>query len=161
MPELALKVPRQLRRGGRANDEEDSVNSGLGLIRLMCRELGVTDLGGKKMLDMGCGTKLVQAFLTYGLPLGGYVGVDVYREQVEFLNAKVQDPRFDFFHLDTHNEMYNPGGEPLSANTQLPVEEHSFDLIALFSVFTHLAPHDYVAMLEMLRRYIKPDGRLI
>lgn len=161
MPELALKVPRELRRGGRANDEEDSVTSGLGLINLICRELGIPDLGGKSLLDMGCGTKLIQAFLTYELPLAAYVGVDVYREQIEFLKANVQDPRFDFYHLDLQNEMYNPGGEPLSGSTLLPVAEHSFDLISLFSVFTHLAPHDYVAMLEMLRRYIKPDGKLI
>ena len=57
--------------------------------------------------------------------------------------------------------MYNPQGEPLSANTRLPLEEHSFDYICLFSVFTHLAPHDYTAMLQMLRRYIKPDGKII
>jgi hypothetical protein len=36
-----------------------------------------------------------------------------------------------------------------------------FDLICLFSVFTHLAPHDYVAMLRLLRRHATPDARLI
>ena len=57
--------------------------------------------------------------------------------------------------------MYNPQGEPLSAATRLPIEENSFDIICLFSVFTHLAPHDYVAMLQMLRRYVKPEGKII
>ena len=77
------------------------------------------------------------------------------------LRANVADPRFGFHLLNTHNQMYNPEGEPLSADTFLPVDPSSFDIICLFSVFTHLAPHDYVAMLEMLRKYVKPDGTLI
>jgi SAM-dependent methyltransferase len=40
------------------------------------------------------------------------------------------------------------------------IEGRRFDLICLFSVFTHLDPVDYVAMLRLLRRYVRPDGRL-
>ena len=40
------------------------------------------------------------------------------------------------------------------------IEGRQFDLICLFSVFTHLAPADYVAMLRLLRRFAKPGGRL-
>jgi len=40
------------------------------------------------------------------------------------------------------------------------IDGRRFDLICLFSVFTHLAPDDYVAMLRLLRRFIRPDGRL-
>ena len=36
-----------------------------------------------------------------------------------------------------------------------------FDMICLFSVFTHLAPHDYVSMLRLLRRHAKSDARLL
>ena len=56
--------------------------------------------------------------------------------------------------------MYNQDGETLTAETRLPMGEEKFDLISLFSVFTHLSPHDYVAMLKLLRSYVKPDGRL-
>ena len=41
------------------------------------------------------------------------------------------------------------------------MDEGAFDVITLFSVFTHLAPHDYVAMLRVLRRHVAPDGRLL
>ncbi|MFT4520089.1 MAG: SAM-dependent methyltransferase, partial [Halioglobus sp.] len=61
---------------------------------------------------------------------------------------------------NTENDMYNPDGEPMSESTRLPLEEESFDVICMFSVFTHIAPHDYVEMLRLLRRYIKPDGRI-
>jgi SAM-dependent methyltransferase len=87
--------------------------------------------------------------------------VDVFPELIEYLCANVTDSRFNFEVMNTHNEMYNPTGLPLTAATTLRTKEHSFDIICLFSVFTHLAPHDYVAMLQMLRRYIKPGGRII
>ncbi len=161
MSEHVLQVPRQFRRGGKARDEDESVESGLDIIRLMCRQFRLPDLGGSAVLDMGCGCKLVQAILDNDLPIGRYVGLDVFHELIEFLQSNVTDSRFTFHALNTHNAMYNENGEPLTAHTQLPVPEHSFDIICLFSVFTHLAPHDYVNMLRMLRRYIKPDGRLI
>lgn len=161
MTDLVFNVPRELRRGGKAGVEDESVGTGLDLIQLMCRRFDLEDLGNSRMLDMGCGVKLVQAFLQDHLPIGSYVGVDVFPEQIEFLRSSVSDPRFSFHLLNSHNEMYNPQGEPLSAAMTIPEDEGSFDIICLFSVFTHLAPHDYVAMLEMLRKYVKPNGKLI
>jgi SAM-dependent methyltransferase len=161
MAELALNVPRELRRGRKAGNEEESVESGLQLINLMADKLGLKDFGNSSMLDIGCGCKFVQAFLTEDLPLGSYVGVDVFPQLIEFLKSNVTDPRYSFHTLNAHNEMYNTEGEPLSENTRIPMEEASSDVICLYSVFTHLAPHDYVAMLKMLRRYVKPDGKLM
>ncbi len=156
-----IEVPLSLRRGALKADNAEYLRSGRALIDLLCRRLGVEDLGGQSMLDMGCGTKLVQALLAEDLPVGHYTGIDLYREMIEFLSTEVRDPRFAFHCMDTHNAMYNPDGNPLGEHTRLPVPEQSFDLICLFSVFTHLEPHDYVAMLRLLRRYAKPDGTLI
>lgn len=161
MSDTELKVPRELRRGGKADNEQDSVESGVELIKLICRSFGLEDLGGSDVLDMGCGNKLVQAILGEGFPVGSYVGIDVHRPLIEFLQENVIDPRFSFFPLDVHNEMYNPAGKPLSEHTPLPVPEAGFNVICLFSVFTHLAPHDYVAMLKLLRRFARPDTRII
>ena len=161
MPDAYLGVPLELRRGALKNDEEKSIESGRRLIELMCRRLGTKDLASARLLDMGCGVKLTQAFLSMDLPIGEYVGIDVYAEMIEYLRANVQDPRFSFHSIDVHNAMYNPDGVPLSAGTRLPVEEAYFDYICLFSVFTHLAPHDFDAMLKLLRPYIKPGGRMI
>jgi len=161
MAELAFRVPGRFRRGKYQKDELREVESAVEIIKLICRNFGLNDLGASSVLDVGCGCKLVQAILDRQLPIGRYVGVDVYRDLIDFLQSNVSDPRFKFHVLNAHNEMYNLEGEPLSAATRLPVEEHSFDIICLFSVFTHLAPHDYVAMLQLLRRYIKPDGRIL
>ena len=161
MSDVVFKVPNHLRRGNVKHNQLESVNQGVALIKLMAREFGLEDLGQSRLLDMGCGCKLVQAFKQEDLPLGEYVGVDVFPDLIEFLQDEVDDPRFHFQYLNSHNAMYNPEGEPLSENTRLLLDEESFDIICLFSVFTHLAPHDYVAMLKMLRRYVKPGGRII
>jgi len=153
-------VPEKFRRGHHKENEQELVNTGRAMIELMCRKVGIADLSAVSLLDMGCGNKFVQAILNGGMPIEKYVGIDVNRGMIEYLQSNVNDERFTFHVSTMHNTMYNPEGEPLSDATRLPVEEHSFDLICLFSVFTHLAPEDYVGMLKLLRRYIKPDGRI-
>lgn len=128
-------------------------------IAAMCDALGLDDLGGVEVLDYGCGVKFTQAILDDGLPIGRYVGVDTYREMIEALQAEVDDPRFEHHHIDSRNALYNPGGAPLSSATELPLGGRRFDLVCLFSVFTHLDPHDYRALLEVLRRHVRDDGR--
>jgi SAM-dependent methyltransferase len=128
---------------------------------LLCRTVGQEDLGGIELLDVGCGTKIVKTLLDASIPVGRYVGVDIYSPIIDWLDANVSDPRFEFHHFDARNELYNPGGTPLTEFEELPVGSARFDLISLFSVFTHLNPEDYVAMLRLLRKYVKPDGTLL
>jgi SAM-dependent methyltransferase len=161
MTELTLTVPIELRRGALSDDQAKSLASAASLFELMCRKFELEDMADVELLDMGCGTKLVQAILEYDIPIKRYVGVDVYQEMIEFLRSEVTDERFAFHHMDTHNEMYNSQGIALDAAKGLPFEDQQFDLICLYSVFTHLAPHDYSAMLKLLRPYIKHTGSVI
>jgi SAM-dependent methyltransferase len=155
-----LHVPTKLRRGAKRAREDESIESAVWLIQHMCEHLGLENLGDTELLDFGCGVKFTQALINRALPIKKYVGVDVDREMITFLRENVHDPRFEYFHIDAHNELYNPGGEVLTADTKLPIDGRLFDVISLFSVFTHLAPHDYRTMLRLLRRYVKPNGRL-
>jgi SAM-dependent methyltransferase len=154
-----LVVPAELRRNN-VRDPVAVVDAAVELIDHMCRHIGVSDLGGLDVLDFGCGVRFSQAFLNRGVPIKHYVGVDVSHQVIDFLRSNVTDPRFEFFHLDAHNELYNPTGQPLSELTVPEIEVRRFDLICLFSVFTHLAPPDYAAMLRLLRRFVAPGGRL-
>lgn len=154
-----LHVPGRLRRGAR-RDEQESIDSVPWLVEHMCEHLGIPDLAETEVLDVGCGVKFTQAFLGRGIPVKRYVGVDVYREMIDFLRSTVEDPRFEYHHLNAHNELYNPDGEVLTADTPWPIDGETFDLVCLFSVFTHLAPHDYVTMLRILRRYARSSTRL-
>ena len=152
-----LRVPDDFHRGV---NRAASVESAVWLLGHMCSHLGLDDLGDKEVLDVGCGVKFTQALIDRSLPVKRYVGIDVYKDLIDFLLEAVGDPRFDYSHIDVHNERYNPDGEVLSEHTQLPVGDQTFDIICLFSVFTHLEPHDYRSMLKVLRPYVKDDGRL-
>lgn len=156
-----LSIPSKLRRGGKKSDEWVYIDDGRDLLAYMCEALGLENLGSQRVLDMGCGTKFTQAILNYDIPIGEYIGIDVYGEMIDFLHAHTQDSRFSYHHIDTHNEMYNPTGAKLSADTRLPIEEYSCSVICLFSVFTHLAPADYSNMLKVMRRYARDEARLI
>jgi SAM-dependent methyltransferase len=156
-----LSVPSKLRRGGKKSDEWEYIDGGRDLLNYMSKALGLKDLGDSRVLDMGCGTKFTQAILNYNIPVGEYIGVDVYGEMIDFLRSSTDDPRFSFHHVDTHNDMYNPHGEKLSENTAITIDEHSCDVICLFSVFTHLAPADYTNMLKLMRRFASDDAKLM
>ena len=155
-----LAVPPELEFGAHQTREE-WVESGLFAVELLCRTLGRVDLSGADLLDVGCGTKLVKTLLDNSMPIGHYVGIDTQAKVIDWLKANVSDPRFEFHHLDAHNAMYNPEGVDLASFEVLPVGERRFDLICLFSVFTHLAPHDFAAMLRLLRRHAGPDTKLL
>lgn len=155
-----LPVPPELELGAHQTREE-WVESGRFAVELLCRTLERGDLSGVDLLDVGCGTKLVKTLLDNSMPIGRYVGIDTQAKVIDWLKANVSDPRFEFHHLDAHNAMYNPEGSDLASFEALPVGGRRFDLICLFSVFTHLAPHDYVAMLRLLRRHAKPEARLL
>lgn len=161
MPNQLLDVPRSIRRGGKLEDVEAAVSDTLKIIDLVCRKLGLSNLGNSRVLDVGCGWRMAKTLLEHDLPIARYVGVDVFAEMIEFLQANVTDERFSFHPLNAHNELYNPDGIPLTEFTDLSLPEESFDVIWLFSVFTHLAPHDYTALLKLLRPYIHPDGKLL
>ena len=161
MSRLELEIPLHLRRGNLKQDEDAYVESGVKLLALMASRFGLDGLGNSRILDIGCGTKFTQAILSRNIPIARYVGIDVYAEMIQFLRESVGDSRFSFHHIDLHNEMYNAGGQPLADTRELPISETDFDIICLFSVFTHLAPHDYAPMLKLLRNYIHPQGKLI
>jgi SAM-dependent methyltransferase len=154
-----FEAPKEFKRS--AEREAESHRSARCLLDLMCQRLGLDDLGATDVLDVGCGIRFTEALLNDSLPIKRYVGVDVYWEMIEFLQNEVDDPRFEYVHLNAHNAMYNPDGEPLTEEMQLPLGDRDFDLICLFSVFTHIVPRDYRTMLKLLRRHARPDGRLI
>lgn len=153
-------MPVELQRSA-YHEREAWVASGVFAVDLLCETVGRPDLGATDVLDVGCGTKIVKTILDNSLPIRRYVGVDVYEPVISWLREHVDDPRFEFHHLPARNDLYNPDAAPLHDFDRLPADLEAFDLICLFSVFTHLAPDDYVTMLKLLRRHVRPDGRLV
>jgi len=155
-----LDVPEEFRRSHTAQDKGRVDDSARFLIRHVCETVGLADLSETDLLDVGCGTKFASAFVNDRIPVRSYVGLDVYGEMIDFLRREVRDPRFTFVHFDVRNELYNPDAPPMTADTDLGIGAQSFDLIWLFSVFTHLNPDDFRTMMQILRRYVRDDGTL-
>lgn len=155
-------MPQQFRRSRfRKAGKEERVASAIENLERMRTHLGLDDFVGISLLDIGCADRFTVALLNRDIPVAAYHGVDVSREIIEHLSANVSDPRFSYTHIDVQNDMYNPKGEPLSADTDIGAKGRRFDIVCLFSVFTHLAPHDWKAMLELNRRHVADGGNLI
>jgi len=159
-----LEVPRSLLRNLSyiLEPEHGLENTGQYLIELVMRRTGLDTLEHTDVLDVGCGSRIVAAIINRNIPIKSYSGIEIHKPTVDFLNEHVakRDSRFAFAHWDARNRMQNPNGQvALSEIEKLPFDPE-FDLIWLFSVFTHLDADDATAMLSLLRRGIKKGGRL-
>jgi len=155
-----LVVPDHFNRNTRRVHAIGPEKTGLVLLRVACDALGLEDLSGCDVLDVGCGVRFAQTILNCDVPIRSYAGVDVDEPLIRFLQSEVDDPRFTFAHWDVHNPLYNPQAPRMTRESTLPVAGE-FDVIWLFSVFTHLPPDDAEAMLAILRRHARRDGRLL
>lgn len=110
------------------------------------------------ILDIGCGVgRLAYGF--HGWYGGRYVGVDVMPEAIDY--CKKTFPRFEFYHLDVKSPYYNPKGALEPAEMILPVENQTFDVAVLYSVYTHLLPPTFLRMTSEISRTLKPGGRCL
>jgi len=156
-----LDVPASLNRNAAQVIAAGYEHTGQILIDLATRSAGFKGLDQVDVLDVGCGLRFTQTLINRKIPIKSYTGIDVDKAVVQFLkkNVEAKDARFHFAHWNVHNQMYNPKGVKLSKNRELPVEG-TFDLIWLFSVFTHMNPEDSLALLQSLRTRIRDHGKL-
>lgn len=133
--------------------------TGVTLINLVIQVLSLTNLEASDILDVGCGVRFTQAIINCNIPIKSYTGVDIDENMINYLKSNIDDKRFKFEYWHVYNEMYNPEGRKITKETLLPVRG-KFDVIWLFSVFTHMNPPDADALLGILRSYIQPNGYL-
>jgi SAM-dependent methyltransferase len=160
MPARRIEVPPQLIRNARRVVNAGVEETGAIVLQNVAEVLGVPDLSAVDMLDVGCGVRFTQTILNRDIPIRSYTGVDVEPTLIRWLQANVGDPRFAFACWDVRNDMYNKGGRPFTRESKLPVAGQ-YDLICLYSVFTHLSPTDADAMLHVLRPHVRATGKLL
>jgi SAM-dependent methyltransferase len=156
-----LDVPQEMHRNDPRMAAVGYEKSAVTLMDLALSRVGLENLEDVDILDVGCGVRFTQAIINCKIPIGSYTGVEVDKSLINFLNERVAtfDERFKFLHWNVHNAMFNREGIDICDYENLPVDA-TFDLIWLFSVFTHLEPKDARAMLQILRRHIRPKGKL-
>jgi len=134
--------------------------SGYYILRAVLQRVGWSSFAGKRLLDFGCGVRMVRTIHNLDLPFGLYAGVDVNAEAIDWLKRNLPDQRFFFAHLDARNQFYNPQGRLLGddALAQLGVPE--CDLVMMFSVITHQSPREAEVTLRQVRHVVRHGARL-
>jgi GT2 family glycosyltransferase len=125
--------------------------TGRTLLADMCARLGWSSLAGKRLLDYGCGVRLVRTIVNLEMEIGQYAGVDLNGEAIAWLKANVRDQRFRFEQLAMRNPMYNPAGAPVARAALTELGLSGYDAACMFSVITHQEPADAATIFAMLR----------
>jgi ubiquinone/menaquinone biosynthesis C-methylase UbiE len=113
------------------------------------------------VLDVGCGPgRMARPFAEYLDASGTYTGLDVRAELIHELEATLgaEHPNLRFVAADVQNAMYKPDGSASAADYVLPFADESFDLVFLYSVFTHMFPGEVENYLSQVARVLKPGG---
>jgi SAM-dependent methyltransferase len=135
--------------------------TGYHLLQSMAKRLGWDSLSGKRILDFGCGVRLARTIVNLGLDIGLYVGADVNHDAIVWLQANVADGRLKFVHVNDHNPLYNPGGNPEEYYADLqPFAASRFDAACMFSVITHQRPDEARRTFKLLRDLVGDSGLL-
>jgi SAM-dependent methyltransferase len=140
-----LELPAKLRINSPKVRDAGLEDTGEVIMQLVLDKLGMKDYSATDILDVGCGSRFTLTIINRKIPVKSYTGIEINTDIVDFWNV--------------HNDMYNTQGIPMQDFDDLPVEG-DFDLIWLFSVFTHLNPDDSLQLLKLMRKKIRPGGNL-
>lgn len=117
-----------------------------------------------RVLEVGSGAGRIALPLTRIINAqGSYDGIEIVRRGVRWCQTQItpRHPNFRFHHADIANRTYNRRGRIDAVNYRYPFPEHSFDVVLLTSVFTHLLPPTTAHYLAEIGRVLVPGGRLL
>jgi SAM-dependent methyltransferase len=155
----AMVPPYRKRFTGYSGD--DFVESGQGLLDVLADTAELTTCSN--VLDIGSGIGRLAIPLTQLItPPGSYDGLEIVDRGVRWCTTNITPvhPHFRFTHANIFNAEYNPGGTVKATEYKLPYGDSSFDIVCLFSVFTHMLTADVEHYLAEISRVLRPAGRL-
>ena len=118
-----IEIPSQFQRNSSNVIALGTEHTGATLINCGNELLGWSDLSGRDVLDVGCGSRFTQAIINRDLPIKSYTGIDIDEPLISYLIHNVQDSRFSFHYWHIHNALYNTSGQKLTKRTKLPVPQ--------------------------------------
>ena len=115
-----------------------------------------------KILDIGCGQGRLPIGLTRIMGEIDYIGIDVDQWSVRWCKRFISKyhPAYHFFHINVGNERYNNHGDPLNSSFRFDFPDNNFDIIYLYSVFSHMKQEDMLIYLTDTKRILKAKGQV-
>lgn len=113
------------------------------------------------VLDVGSGIgRLAVAMTDYLNADGRFEGFDLVKKGVNWCQKHITPkyPNFIFKHVDLKNDLYNLSTETSAKDFIFPYEDNQFDVVTLFSVFSHMVPEDINNYLSEIYRVLKKGG---
>jgi len=118
----------------------------------------------ENILEVGCGIgRLAAAMTKYLSQTGRYEGFDIGTVGIGWCQSRITPkcPNFRFRVVDVYNRDYNPKGSITPSQYRFPFGDESFDLVFVYSVFTHMIPADFEHYLSEISRVLKANGRSV
>lgn len=146
--------------GSEFKDDAYFLASGRREARRLVEKCGLTT--ESRILDIGCGVgRLPLGILSEMKSPAEYSGVDVDTRSITWCQRHIQrdHPRFHFERINVLNQRYNPNGTKIDRGFHLPFADCSFDVIYLYSVFSHMMSDHIQAYLYEFRRLLVPGGQ--
>jgi len=110
----------------------------------LLRRFGLT--AGTRLVDVGCGSGRLAAALSREFGSGiGYLGIDVVPRLLDYA-ARVSDPSYTF---------------QVTTGLGVPVDDGECDMVAFFSVITHLRHEESFRYLRDAARAVGPGGTVV
>jgi ubiquinone/menaquinone biosynthesis C-methylase UbiE len=100
---------------------------------------------GMTLVDFGCGSGRLGSELGKSLLEVDYLGIDVVQDLLDY--AKLKTPS---------NYIYK-----LNQSLYIPAPDNFADVIAVFSVFTHLRHSETFQYLTEMKRILRPGGKIV
>lgn len=159
-----LLPPEDLRssaRGRELKNDQVWIDSARGEAGRLVRDCGLT--AASRVLDVGCGPGRLAIGILQSLgKIEAYRGLDVDRRPIDWCTRYItkDHPTFRFVHFNVENARYNPGGKRLDGGVAFPFPDREFDIIYLYSVFSHMEEKDVRAYLREFGRVLATEGRI-
>ena len=154
--------PKEMRFGGVVYRDDDAyIRSGEGNVRLLQQTCGLS--ATSRVLDIGCGpARLLTGLLAAYGSIGEYVGIDVHKPSIDWAmkNLYNQEDRITFHWLNVVNKRYNAHGQAMTGTVKFPIPSDRFDVVVLFSVFSHMGLAHIRAYLPEIKRILAAKGKV-
>jgi ubiquinone/menaquinone biosynthesis C-methylase UbiE len=162
-PHGGLRLPMAAQRfcTEHYRDKSFYVRSADAEVARLVQRCGLTS--NSRLLDIGFGQgRLAIGLLRWNPTFAGYWGVDIHGPSVDWCRQHLGafHPHFRFIRLLAANRRYNAEGQPISDGFRLPFDDAGFDVMFLYSVFTHMDEDDVKRYLEEMKRTLAPKGAI-